>query len=62
MLDTMGGAIGTKTGYPAIKVAMIDRWDPEQLIDKDILTIGTISTQAENVVSHEGANLILGGR
>ena len=59
MLDTMG-AIGTKTGYPAIKVAMIDRWDPEQLIDKDILTIGTISTQAENVVSHEGANLILG--
>jgi len=59
MLDTMG-AIGTKTGYPAIKVTMIDRWEPDQLIDKDILTIGTTSTQAENVVSHEGAHLILG--
>lgn len=59
MLDMMG-AIGAKTGYPAIKVAMLDRWDPQQLIDKDILTIGRLSPKTENAVSQEGANLILG--
>ncbi|OLQ81420.1 cellulose synthase regulator BcsB [Photobacterium proteolyticum] len=59
MLDMMG-AIGAKTGYPAIKVAMLDSWDPEQLIDKDILTIGRLSPQADNAVSQDGANLILG--
>ncbi|MGR5146957.1 cellulose biosynthesis cyclic di-GMP-binding regulatory protein BcsB [Photobacterium alginatilyticum] len=59
MLDTMG-AIGAKTGYPAIKVAMLDRWDPELLIDKDILMIGRLSPKDDNAVSQDGANLILG--
>ncbi|MCW8329959.1 cellulose biosynthesis cyclic di-GMP-binding regulatory protein BcsB [Photobacterium sp. SDRW27] len=58
LLDTMG-LIGAKTGYPALKVTMVDRWVPELLADKDILTIGTLSSQAEDVGSKEGAKLIL---
>lgn len=58
MLDTMG-LIGAETGYPALKVTMIDSWIPESLADKDILTIGTVSSQSEDVASQEGAKLIL---
>ena len=58
MLDTMG-LIGAKTGYPALKVTMVESWLPELLADKDILTIGTLSPQAGDPGSHEGAKLIL---
>ncbi|WP_299012968.1 cellulose biosynthesis cyclic di-GMP-binding regulatory protein BcsB [uncultured Photobacterium sp.] len=58
MLDTLG-LIGSKTGYPAFKVMMLNNLLPESLNDKDILTIGSLLSSNTDVSFPDGAKLIL---
>jgi cellulose synthase operon protein B len=53
------GVIGSESGYPAIRVELIDTWAEEQLKDKDILSIGVVPELQEAASDKNEVNLVL---
>jgi cellulose synthase operon protein B len=53
------GAIGSNSGYPGIRVELIDTWTKEQLMDKDILSIGVVPELQEADSDIYDVNLVL---
>ncbi|EII2404965.1 cellulose biosynthesis cyclic di-GMP-binding regulatory protein BcsB [Vibrio parahaemolyticus] len=53
------GSLGRDSGYPGIQVLLTDKWNAEQLKNKDILTIGVVDALEEAANNPDQVNLVV---
>ncbi|MCZ4274246.1 cellulose biosynthesis cyclic di-GMP-binding regulatory protein BcsB, partial [Maritalea porphyrae] len=53
------GSLGSDSGYPGIQVLLTDKWNAEQLKNKDILTIGVVDALEQAANNPDQVNLVV---